>query len=90
MVCDSSVKLAGMCFVQLAFWKGLPDALHTCCCPAGDYNERECTVFTECLLGARYCVGGWVLEKKYEKETPPPNNTIFKTSHMQKESFNVR
>lgn len=39
VVCDRSMRLAGLWLVHLAFWKGLPDALHTCCYPAdGDYN----------------------------------------------------
>lgn len=60
VVCDRSVRLAGVWLAQLAFWKGLPDALHTCCYPAdGDYNEREGVVFLECLVCARYCVGCW-------------------------------
>lgn len=61
VACDRSVRLAGLWLVQLAFWKDLPDALHTCCYPADDdYKKREGVVFTDCLLCTGYCVGCWL------------------------------
>lgn len=85
VVGDGSMKLAGMRFVQLAFWKGLSDALHTCCCPAGDYDEREGAVFTVCQV---LCWGlgasGGVRKRQ------APNKMVFKTLHMQKERVHIR
>lgn len=88
VVCDRSVRLAGLWLVQLAFWKGLPNALHTCCYPAdGVYNEREGAVFTGCQV---LC---WVLSLGATGGSKPKrgaNKYIFKMSCMQKESFSIR
>lgn len=87
VVGDRSVKLAGMHFVQLAFWKGLSDALHTCCCPAGDCNEREGAVFTVCQV---LCWGLGASGGVRKRGGSTPNKMVFKTSHMQKESIPIR
>lgn len=85
VVGERSVKLAGMRFVQLAFWKGLSDALHTCCCPAGGYNERA--VFTVCQV---LCWGLGASGGVRKTGGSTPNKMVFKTSHMQKESIPIR
>lgn len=88
VVCGRSVRLAGLWLVQLAFWKDLPDALHTCCYPAdGDHKEREGVVFTDCLLCTGNCVGCWLWVLPGEEAI---FKNIFKTSYMQKERFSIR